>query len=183
MSEQRLLPLRDMAQQGRFGAATAEAGVQFSIMHPVSLVQVLARQGGGNKLAEALAKLKSIMVMQAGPEQYFVQASGQPEGALLADLKKKLDGMASVVDQSHGRVVIVLAGVKSRAVLAKGTPVDFHADHFAIGQSAFTQMAHVGVHVTRSGADEFTLSVFRGFSESLWEWLYSQAAEFGYQVK
>ena len=40
----------------------------------------------------------------------------------------------------------------------------------------------VSVHFTRTGEDEFTLSVFRGFSESFWEWLTSQAAEFGYQV-
>jgi heterotetrameric sarcosine oxidase gamma subunit len=44
-------------------------------------------------------------------------------------------------------------------------------------------MAHVGVHLTRVGRDAFELSVFRGFSESFWEWLTEQAEEFGYQVK
>jgi heterotetrameric sarcosine oxidase gamma subunit len=45
-----------------------------------------------------------------------------------------------------------------------------------------TQMAHVGVHITRVGDDVYDLSVFRGFSESFWEWLSEQAEEFGYQV-
>ncbi len=55
--------------------------------------------------------------------------------------------------------------------------------NFRSGQCALTQMAHVGVHLTRVGEDAFELSVFRGFSESFWEWLTEQAEEFGYQVK
>ena len=71
---------------------------------------------------------------------------------------------------------------KARAVLAKGTPVDLHPDAFPVGKSALTQMAHVGVHLTRVGADGYDVSVFRGFSESFWEWITEQAEEFGYQV-
>jgi sarcosine oxidase gamma subunit len=32
------------------------------------------------------------------------------------------------------------------------------------------------------GPDDFELSLFRGFSESFWEWLTEQSAEFGYLV-
>ena len=46
-----------------------------------------------------------------------------------------------------------------------------------------TQMAYVGVHLAQVGPDEFELSVFRGFSESFWEWLTEQSAEFGYLVR
>ena len=183
MSEQRSLALREIAKLGRFGATTIEPGVQFSIQHPVSIVQVLARKGSSKKFVEALSQLKAVTTMQAGPDQYFVQAADKAEGALYAEIKKKLEGIGSAVDQSHGRVAIVISGTKSRAVLAKGAPVDFHPDQFAIGQSAQTQMAHIGVHITRTDANEFSLLVFRGFSESLWEWLCSQAAEFGYQIK
>ena len=182
MSDHRALPLREVAGQGRYGAADLTPGVILSIVHPVSLVQVLARKGSGQIIGEALTGFKSLRVMPAGPDQYYVQASGKPEGWLAADLKKRLGTKASIVDQSHGRVVIAIDGPKSRAVLAKGTPVDFHVDHFAIGQSAQTQMAHVGVHITRTGSDAFQISVFRGFSESLWEFLCTAAAEFAYQV-
>jgi sarcosine oxidase subunit gamma len=68
-------------------------------------------------------------------------------------------------------------------VLAKGTPVDLYPDEFPVGKSALTQMAHVGVHLTRVGEDAYDLSVFRGFAESFWEWITEQAEEFGYQVK
>ena len=79
-------------------------------------------------------------------------------------------------------MIIRIAGPKLHNVLAKGTSVDLNADEFPVGKSAVTQMAHVGVHLTRTGADSFELSVFRGFSESFWGWLTQQAEEFGYQV-
>jgi sarcosine oxidase subunit gamma len=76
----------------------------------------------------------------------------------------------------------LVEGPKARALLAKGTAVDLHPQQFPIGMSAMTQMAHVGVHLTRVGADAFELSVFRGFAESFWNWLAEQALEFGYQL-
>ncbi len=86
------------------------------------------------------------------------------------------------VDQSHGRVTIRIAGDKARAVLAKGTPVDLHPAEFPVGQSAVTQMAHVGIHLTRTAEDTYEISVFRGFAQSFWEWLTEMSLEFGYQV-
>ena len=113
----------------------------------------------------------------AGADQYFVLDKAFDE------VRKKFEGIASCSDQSHGRVIIRIEGPKVRNVLCKGTPVDLHESEFEIGKSALTQMAHVGVHLTRTGKDAFELSVFRGFSESFWEWLTEQAEEFGYQVR
>jgi sarcosine oxidase subunit gamma len=175
----RVSPLRDVAVHGRFGASRGAPGVTFHVRHPLSIVTVIARAGQGGATAAAL---KDHQALWAGPEQYFVLAEAKPEGALYRELKLALSGLASVSDQSHGRVVIRIAGPKARAVLAKGTPVDLHRDEFPIGKSALTQMAHVGVHLTRVGEDAFDLSVFRGFSESFWEWMTEQAEEFGYQV-
>lgn len=173
---ERVSPLQDAAKPGRFGVAVSAPGVSMSIIHPTILVSVIARKGKSKAVAQALKELRSAAVMWAGPDQYYVG------GVSAGEIKKKLGGTASVVDQSHGRVVMRVSGPKARVVLAKGTPVDLHPDKFLIGASAMTQMAHVGVHVTRTSEDEFTLSVFRGFSESFWEWLTTSAAEFGYQV-
>jgi heterotetrameric sarcosine oxidase gamma subunit len=175
----RISPLRDVAVQGRFGAAKGAPGVTFSIRHPLSILTVIARAGQGEATAAAL---KDHDAQWAGPDQYFVLAEGRSEGALYREVKATLQGLASVTDQSHGRVVIRLSGPKARAVLAKGTPVDLHPDEFPLGKSALTQMAHVGVHLTRVGEDSYDLSVFRGFSESFWEWITEQAEAFGYQV-
>jgi methylglutamate dehydrogenase subunit D len=168
--------LANIAKLGRFGADKGAPGVTLSVIHPVTMVMVIARKGKTKALKDALARMKKTEVLWAGPDQYYVQ------NVPYTELKSKLEGLASVSDQSHGRVVIRIDGPKTRALLSKGTPVDLHESEFPIGKSALTQMAHVSVHLTRSGQDEFTLSVFRGFSESFWEWLTSQAGEFGYQV-
>ena len=161
---------------GRYGTDRGAPGVTLTVLHPQSLVTVIARSGKAKATSEALATLRKIRVMWAGPEQYYVQ------GASARDLEQKLQGLASIIDQSHGRVTIRIDGPKSRAALAKGTPVDLHTDEFAVGESAVTQMAHVGIHLTRVGENAFELSVFRGFSESFWEWLTEMSLEFGYQV-
>lgn len=178
----RVSPLADVAVQGRFGADKGAPGVVLSVHHPLSIVSVIARGGQAKALGEALKALRGVTVQWAGPDQYVALAADKAEGALYRDLIQKLAGLASVSDQSHGRVVIRIAGPKARAVLAKGTPVDLHASVFPLGKSALTQMAHIGVHLSRTGPDTFDLSVFRGFSESFWNWLTTQAAEFGYQV-
>lgn len=179
----RVSPLADVTVQGRFGADKGQPGVTLSVRHPLSIVTAIARKGKAKALADGLANLTGATVLWAGPDQYFVQAEGRGEGALAAELSLMLAGTASVSDQSHGRVVLRIAGDKARAVLAKGTPVDLHPDVFPVGKSALTQMAHVGVHLTRVGDDSYDLSVFRGFSESFWEWLSEQSEEFGYLVR
>lgn len=172
----RISALAHIAVQGRFGADKGAPGVFLSVAAARSLVLAIARKGKEKALDAELLGLKGADVRWAGPDHYFVL------GLPCAELAKKLEGIGSCSGQSHGRVIIRIAGPKARAVLAKGTPVDLHPDVFPKGRSAMTQMAHVGVHLTRTGDDTFELAVFRGFAESFWEWLTSQAAEFGYQV-
>jgi methylglutamate dehydrogenase subunit D len=173
---QRVSPLGDIAIQGRFGAVKGAPGVTLTTVHPALIVTVIARKGKAKALSDALKNWRGARVQWAGVEQYFIIDKAFDE------VRKKLEGFASCSDQSHGRVIIRIEGPKARNVLCKGTPVDLHESEFEIGKSVFTQMAHVGVHLTRVGRDAFELSVFRGFSESFWEWLTGQAEEFGYQV-
>ncbi len=178
----RASPLAHAAVRGRFGADRGFSDVELSVRHPASIVGVIARKGCSDRVAAALNGIEGRAVHWSGFDQYYVVADGLTEGALYEGLKDRLDGIASVSDQSHGRIIIRIGGKKSRQVLAKGTPVDLHADEFPVGQSAVTQMAHIGVHLTRTGENTFEVSVFRGFAESFWEWLTQQAEEFGYVV-
>jgi methylglutamate dehydrogenase subunit D len=175
-------PLAGVAQPGRYGAHREMPGIRFSVVHPASIVTVIARLGCAEPLEAALAQIKNSRIHWAGFEQYYVISTGRPDGALYSELSERLNSIATVSDQSHGRIIIRIAGAKVRETLAKGTPVDLHPDEFPIGKSAVTQMSHVGVHLTRTGDDTFELSVFRGFAESFWEWLTQQAGEFGYWV-
>jgi methylglutamate dehydrogenase subunit D len=193
---QRISALADVAVQGRFGADKGAPGVTLSVRHPTSIVSIIARKGQSAALGKAIeaaykcplpgvgeSTAKGALTFHwCGPEQYYAVTEGKADGELYRDLKARLDGLASCSDQSHGRIVLRIAGPKARPLLAKGTPVDLHPSVFGPGKSAVTQMAHVGVHLVQTGRDEFELSVFRGFAESFWEWLTEQAEEFGYQV-
>ncbi|MGE0238947.1 MAG: sarcosine oxidase subunit gamma [Parvibaculaceae bacterium] len=193
---QRVSPLADIAVQGRFGADKGAPGVTLAVRHPMSIVTVIARKGQSAALGKALAAAydcalpgvgestgtPSLSFHWCGADQYYAIAEGKGDGAFYRDLKSRLEGLASCSDQSHGRVILRIAGPKARALLAKGTPIDLHSSAFGPGRSAVTQMAHLGVHLVQTAEDAFELSVFRGFSENFWEWLTEQAEEFGYQV-
>lgn len=192
----RVSVLADVAVQGRFGADKGAPGVTLSVRHPMSIVTVIARKDKTEALGQALEAAYGISLPPVGEsrgknglalhwcgaDQYFAVAEGKGEGELYRDLRARLEGLASCSEQSHGRVIIRVAGPKARALLAKGTPVDLHPSAFGPGKSAMTQMAHVGVHLVQTGDDSFELSVFRGFAENFWEWLTEQAEEYGYQV-
>jgi methylglutamate dehydrogenase subunit D len=173
---QRVSVLAQAAVQGRFGADRGAPGVMLSVIHPLNMMMVVARQGKSNALTDALAAWRGADARWAGPDQYYIVGQSEP------DCLKRLAGMASLIDQSHGRIMLALEGPRVRDVLTKGTPVDLDPGVFPVGKSAVTQMAHIGVHLTRTGKDRYEFSIFRGFAESFWDWLTRQAEEFGYQV-
>src|SRR5262245_52348597 len=194
---ERILPLKQHLRQGRYGALLSEGpGVRLSIRYPLSIATVIARKDKGQALSVRLTakygieapdprrmvKGDRITLQWCADQQYYAVAEDRAEGELYRELRSELEGLASVSDQSHGRVVIVVTGSQARALLAKGSGVDFHRREFPINSAVPTQMAHIGVHVAAPAEDAFELSMFRGFSEHFWEWLTEQAQEFGYQV-
>jgi sarcosine oxidase subunit gamma len=193
---ERASPLAHVVRQGRFGADRGAVGVSLSVRHPASIVTIIARKDKAEAASKAVAARfgaglpaagkssngEGVSFPWCGADQWYAIADNFDEGELYRTLKETLSGLASVSEQSHGRVIIRVAGPKARAVLGKGTPVDLHHSVFAIGSSAVTQMAHVGVHLVRTGEDSFELSVFRGFSANFWDWLTTMSEEFGYQV-
>lgn len=197
MAELRKSPLDAVARPGRFGAQTAGApGVRLAVRTSLSIVTIIARKGKAKALSAAMEKHyatpcpapggsatgRAVTLHWSGADQWFVVAQNRKEGALFAELVKRLAGLASVSDQSHGRVTLAISGINARDVLAKGTPVDLHPRAFGLGRCAVTQMAHIGVHIAQVGADEFEVSLFRGFAVSFWEWLTEMSCEFGYEV-
>jgi methylglutamate dehydrogenase subunit D len=185
-------------RQGRYGADRPRGpGVLLSLRHPVSIVTVMARKDKAKPLSDAMnghyglgcpppgqsVSNDALTLHWCGFEQWYAVADGFADGALYEALRDQLSGLASVSDQSHGRVIITIEGPNVRDLLAKGTPVDLHPRAFDTGRSAVTQMAHIGVHLAQVGPDAFELSLFRGFAESFWEWLTEMSAEFGYEVR
>lgn len=191
-------PLHRIIRHGRHGAdRPGGPGVVLALRHPLSIVTVIARKGKAEVLSETMqrhfgvacpapglsAAGERLTLHWCGFEQWYAVAEGWPDGTLYDKLGRRLAGLASLSDQSHGRVMLRISGPRARDVLAKGTPVDLHPRAFGPGRSAATQMAHVGVHLAQVGPDVFELSLFRGFAESFWEWLTEMSAEFGYEVR
>ena len=67
------------------------------------------------------------------PGTWMVVAQDVEDGGLYPRLREELGDLAAVVDQSHGRAVLRLAGPRARDVLAKGCRLDLHPRVFKPG--------------------------------------------------
>lgn len=172
-------------------------GIFVATENNLSVVEVALRCGKGNAFKKALERHYNIAVPQqgglansdnlsvywCGPDKWYFSATGKQEGQLHAELSDILTDLASVCDQSHGRIKIYVSGENSRDLLAKGMQVDLHPCVFKPGQCAVTQMAHIAVHLALREDGTFEVSFYRSFAECFLEWLLEMSLEFGYQLK
>jgi sarcosine oxidase subunit gamma len=95
-----------------------------------------------------------------------------------------LKGLATVVDLSDGKAVLRISGRRARDTLAKGCSLDLNALVFKPGSAGTTPVALIDCVIWQ--VDEtptYDLAVPTSFAESLWSWLTSSAAEYGYRVE
>lgn len=125
----------------------------------------------------------NIAFVWAGPDQWLAVAERGGDGGfgrdLEAELKPLLNGKAAVVDQSDGRAVIRISGVKAREVLAKGLPIDLHPSAFPTNGVAITHASHIGIVIWQiDETPTYEIAMFRSFADSFAHWLYDSTAEF-----
>ncbi len=192
--------LADHLHKGRHGRSFGVAGVSVRERSGLAIAGIAARKG---RAAELVAKIKertgldlpatSRMVASGhlsftwtAPGQWFAMADGEDGTAFAADLAQDLAGLASVTDQTDGRVVLRISGANVRDALAKGCMLDLHPAAFKVGDTATTPIALLNCQITRlpeeAGVAVFELAVMRSFAVSLWHWIESSAAEFGFEV-
>ena len=143
-------------------------------------MHVLGKSADGDLmgfLREAVAS-QPFAVRAVSPGQTFIVGNETLSHAAAQALARKIAARADVIDQSHGRVRMVLQGHRAERALAKGTAVDLAIRAFPVGQSAMTLLGHIGAHITRIGDDCFEIIVLRGFAESLWGDLDQMSREF-----
>jgi sarcosine oxidase subunit gamma len=189
--------LEAVARAGRFGSREGEPGVVISERVGLGLASVLTRKGCGAALAERLRILYGINVADAphvsvgaqlslvgvGPQRWLAVSDALRGETLAADLAAKLQGLASVSDQSGGRTLVRLSGPAARDVLAKGLAIDLHPRAFAPGSAATANVGHVDVQIWQvDEAPTYDIAVFGSLAESFWRWLTASAAAFGYRV-
>jgi len=120
----------------------------------------------------------------AGPGHWLAMADEVESHAFEHELRRALPGLASVSNQSDGRTVIRIGGMKARDALAKGVTIDLHPRAFGPGHAAVTSVAHVGVHFWQLDPEPtYELVMFRSFGAAFWQWLVASSAEFGVEVQ
>lgn len=190
-------PLDGFAQPGRFGVATSYPGLVIEERQDLALATVMARRGAEQRLAGVVAAAYGLDLPKGaraaardgvsfagtGVGQWLAAAEGAAALDFVSTLRDRLSGLASIADQSDGRVVLRLGGHRVREVLAKGIPLDLHSRSFKTGDVASTVVAHIGVQIQQlDDQPTFQLMAFRSFAGSLWSWLTKSSAEYGYQV-
>jgi heterotetrameric sarcosine oxidase gamma subunit len=167
-----------------------EPGVVIAERRGLALVQVLARLGQEEAVAARLgldpapgvaSETPAGTALWLAPGAWLVVAEEGDDGGLYRSLLDRLGDLAAVVDQSHGRAVLRLAGRHARDVLAKGCRLDLHPRAFTPGMCAQTVILQIGVLLhQRDEVSTYDLYVPAGYAVDFLEWLTSSAAEFGF---
>jgi sarcosine oxidase subunit gamma len=185
-----------IAQTGQIGAA-GSAGVTATLLDGFGLATLIAAPGEAPTLSQAVEGRLGIALpttpkivsnashdaIWSGPDNWLLRTATR-DG--FGDLLNALSAQAAVSDQSDARAALRLSGPHVRDVLAKGVMLDLHPAAFAVGDTALTSIAHIGVHLWRldGGPDGsvFEIMVARSMVGSFWSWFAASAAEFGCRV-
>ena len=189
--------LSGIAAPGRYGKDEAEPSIVITELTGLGLATVACRKGQASALSAAVRKAydvdlpvssrvaqgAAVSFIGYGPEQWLAVSEALAKEALAGELAAKLQGLASVSDQSGGRTVLRIGGSRARDVLAKGLPIDLDPRAFPLGSAATSAISHIGVQLWQADdTRSYDIAIFRSLSESFWRWLTASAAEFGYEV-
>ncbi len=199
ISEMTLTPtsaLEGIARPGRGGAGGAP-GVTLRELRDLGLFSVSVLKGQSESFASAVMQATTlalpkgpsctsaagITIIGTGPRQYLLVA--EPKGVAACEtLLRDAAAIAAFAEQSDGRAVIAVGGLKAREALAKGVSIDLHPKAFPPGAAAVTSAALIGLTLWRPTEEHsYHLAVARSLAGSFWHWLTDSAAEFGYVVK
>jgi sarcosine oxidase subunit gamma len=181
---------------GRHGRRAGDPGVIATEVRSVGLALIAARKGQRASLGDAVRSSfgvelpdtprrvagRDMAFIWCGPDQWLAHMEPAPATGMEAVLAP-LAGMASLVDQSHGRIVLRVTGPRVRDALAKGFPIDLHPRAFKPGDTAITAVAHIGAQIWQTDdAPTYEIAVARAFARSFWHWLEASAAEYGLEL-
>jgi methylglutamate dehydrogenase subunit D len=192
-----LSALSGIAVPGRYGRGEGEPSLVITELTGLGLATVACRKGQAAALSAAVRKAygldlpassrvaqgAAVRFIGYGPGQWLAVSEALANEALASELAAKLQGLASVSDQSGGRTVLRVSGNRARDVLAKGLPLDLDPRAFPLGSAATSAISHIGLQLWQADdTRSYDIAIFRSLSESFWRWLTASAAEFGYEV-
>jgi methylglutamate dehydrogenase subunit D len=189
--------LAGLADIGRREPAGGAVGVFASERTNVTLASVAARRNATGALALRVREMfgfepplqprhvgaDDVAFLWTGPAQWLAIGAGARGDALVGRLRAELSGLASISDQTDGRVVIRLRGANVRDVLARGLPIDLHVSAFAPGHAAVTMLGQVGLYIWQVDAQPtYDLAVPTSYAAYVWRLIVAAAAQFGLSV-
>jgi len=123
-----------------------------------------------------VAATGALRVLWLGPDEWLVAADGDAPD-LLPRLERAVAGRgAATHDLSSSRVIIEVAGVAARDLLAAGCGLDFHPRVFGPGQCAQTLLARVPVILDQlDDAPHYHVLVRRSYARWLVDWMIDAA--------
>lgn len=198
MAEFRLRPgfASGLPAPGRHGKADGTAGIVARFRQDRAILVVEAGKGRRPAAAAALASVfgtaapepgraallgEGRLLAWHGPKSWLVIE--EPGAPTLAALAAALSGLAALIAQSDGRILLEIGGPKAREVLARGTNIDLHPRVFAPGATALSHVGHVNAQIVQTGVEAYLLVVPRATAGSLGHWLEVSAASFGLDVQ
>jgi sarcosine oxidase subunit gamma len=188
-------PFRGALAPGRFGIAT-EQPVRISARR-YALVQLTARRGQAEPLVTSIRGAFGLQLPKPGiassageqtalwmqPDSWLLMAPAGPEGQLARAVQRVAGTFGSVVDQTHGRVVLSLAGDRAREVLARLCRIDLHPRVFGPGRVAATSVAELSCLVfQRDARPSFDVIVSASYAGWFLDAVTHAAASVGYEV-
>ncbi|MBI3899325.1 MAG: sarcosine oxidase subunit gamma [Gammaproteobacteria bacterium] len=131
--------------------------------------------------ANTVHEAQGNTVYWLGPNEWLIVTTGERATALVGELRKALAGLfVAVTEVSGGQTVLVFRGRSARALFTKECPLDLHPRSFRVGQCAQTHLAKAPILIRQlDGEPTYEIVVRRSFSDYLWLWLESAAAEYG----
>jgi methylglutamate dehydrogenase subunit D len=178
-------------------AAGSGNGVVVQELIGLSIATVLLRRGQLGALSAAVAANYAVALPEGprwtgrgdlallgtGPGRWLFVSTAR-DAALVENLTRQLDALASVVEQSDGLAVLRLTGPTLLKTLAKGVAIDLAPEAFPTGSIAVTSIAHIGATLWKvDDAPTFDIAVARSFADSFLQWLESSAADYGLNVR
>lgn len=187
-------PWSGFTKVGRYGSMRGDLGLKLALRDNLGLATVIVAEGQDLALRRRLSEHFQISLPDVGhanfrgdtglvwsaPGQWLVVTDSR---AAVRQLSELLRGVAAVTDQSDARAVVRISGPQARSALAKGVMLDLHPSVFKAGNTAVTNIAHIGAQLWQvSDEPVYDVAVGRTFAHSFWNWLTHAAVEFSYEV-
>ncbi|RVQ64626.1 hypothetical protein EKN06_15400 [Croceicoccus ponticola] len=139
----------------------------------VSALAVMASASFAQQAGTQLADLPDgTHVLHTGIGHWLVLGQASD----LNSLPSRLDGLATLFDQSAGFGILILDGRDAIRLLQKGIFVDLSRAFDSDTSCVVSVIAHVPVTVWRIASDRFGVAVPRSYAGSFWHWLEASAA-------